>query len=162
MAQRLRLFKADNASGKAVKAMIDTSDEAAQKKPAGAHSEQIPKIVLFSPDMDFCMSLRMLFQDRYHMACTTDPDMLVTMVKTLQPDLVIADCEPTSRMRDRFGIIHLQNPNVRIMFFYFSQFGDRWFRDFIRDSGDVAFSKPIDLDEVTRTINSLVMHPSHA
>lgn len=142
--------------------MMDTSDEPTERKSPGADPDQIPKIVLFSPDMDFCMSLRMLFQDRYHMACTTDADMLVTMVKTLQPDLVIADCEPTSRMRDRFRIIHLQNPNVRIMFFYFSQFGDRWFRDFIRDSGDVAFSKPIDLDEVTRTINSLVMHPSHA
>src|ERR1051326_2532032 len=50
-----------------------------------------PRIVLFSPDMDFCMSLRMLFQDQYEMSCTTDPDMLLTMVKTMEPDLVIAD-----------------------------------------------------------------------
>jgi DNA-binding response OmpR family regulator len=116
-----------------------------------------PGIVLFSPDMDFCVSLRMYLQDRYAISCTTDPDMLLTMVKTLQPGLVIADCLPTERMRERFRVIHAQNPDVKIIFFYFSPFGDRWFREFIRNSGDVAFSKPIDLDEVTRTINSLVM-----
>jgi hypothetical protein len=116
-----------------------------------------PRIVLFSPDMDFCMSLRMLFQDQYEMSCTTDPDMLLTMVKTMEPDLVIADCLPTQRMRDRFRVIHMQNPGLKIVFFYFSPLGDRWFRDFIHNSGDVAFSKPIDLEEVTRTIGSLVM-----
>jgi len=141
--------------------MIKTHDEHKhQEHPPAGQGEKIPKILLFSPDMDFCMSLRMLYQDRYDMACTTDPDMLVTMVKTLQPQLVIADCVPTPRMRERIGIIHLQNPNVRIIFFYFSPLGDRWLRDYVRDSGDVAFSKPIDLDEVTRTINAMMMSAS--
>ena len=131
-----------------------------QGPPEAGRGERIPKILLFSPDMDFCMSLRMLYQDRYDMACTTDPDMLVTMVKALQPQLVIADCQPTSRMRERIRTIHLQDPDVRIIFFYFSPSGDRWLRDNLRESGDVAFSKPIDLDEVTRTINALMMSTS--
>jgi PleD family two-component response regulator len=141
--------------------MTHSIEENPDMSPSGGEeSGKAPRIVLFSPDMDFCMSLRMLFQDRYRMSCTTDPDMLLTMVKTLQPELVIADCLPTQRMYERFRFIHSQNPSVKIMFFYFSPSGDRWFRDFIRNSGDVAFSKPIDLDQVTRTINSLVMHSS--
>lgn len=143
--------------------MTNSPEEKPHKGRAGAEEgETIPRILLFSPDMDFCMSLRLLFQDRYRMSCTTDPDMLLTMVKTLQPELVIADCLPTQRMHERFRVIHSQNPDLRIIFFYFSPFGDRWFRDFIRNSGDVAFSKPIDLDEVTRTINTLVTHTSAA
>ncbi|MBI4548902.1 MAG: hypothetical protein HY707_13040 [Ignavibacteriae bacterium] len=115
-------------------------------------------IFLYSPDIDFCVSLRMLFEDRYHIVTTTDPSMLLTMVRTLQPDLVIADALPTERMQQRFAVMKRENPLLRIMVFSVSSYDDMQIPESVRNCIDVVFSKPVDLVEVTRSINDLVSH----
>lgn len=120
----------------------------------GAKEEQ-QAIVLYSPDMDYCMSLRLLFQDRYNMITTTDVNMLVTIVNAFQPDLVIIDALPTERMRRRVEMMKRANAAMRVMFFYTQRFADSDVHEFLRTSVDAVFSKPVDLAEITERIREL-------
>ncbi|MBI5216857.1 MAG: hypothetical protein HY960_13980 [Ignavibacteriae bacterium] len=115
-------------------------------------------IVLYSPDMDLCLSLRMLFQEQYNIVTTTEPEIMMMMVKSFKPELVIVDAPPTDRMRFRFAQMRKENPRVHIMIFYASFFDNPRLHDFIRQSVDAAFSKPIDLTEVTKQINEFTMN----
>lgn len=117
-------------------------------------------IVLFSPDIDLCMSLRLLFQDQYHMVTTTDPEMIVTLSHTFQPELLIVDALPTKRMCHRFEELRKELPKIQIMLFYVSTFNDKQIRNAISQTSDAAFSKPLDLGEVTQSIRSLILRPS--
>lgn len=120
----------------------------------GGKDEQ-QAIVLYSPDMDYCMSLRLLFQDRYNMITTTDVNMLVTIVNAFQPDLVIIDALPTERMRRRVELMKRANAAMRVMFFYTQRFADSDVHEFLRTSVDAVFSKPVDLAEITERIREL-------
>lgn len=114
-------------------------------------------IVLYSPDMDFCVSLQLLFEDQYHVVTTTDPDMILLLAKAFQPELIIADALPTHHMRRRFEIVKSQYPTMSIMMFSVtlpqSQPGLETFRNIV----DAVYSKPIDLFEVMKRIDELVM-----
>jgi len=114
-------------------------------------------IVLYSPDVDLCVSLRMLFQDVYTIVTATEPDIMMTMVKTYRPELVIVDSIPTERMRQRFSIMRNENPEVRIIVFYASSLENSVHHEMIRQSVDAAFSKPIDLTEVMKRMDELAL-----
>ncbi len=126
----------------------------------GDMHDSVPSIVLYSPDMDFCISLRLLFQNRYVVRTTTDPQMLLLMVNDFQPGLVIVDGLPTARMKLWLEKIKQGNSSVHIMFFYVPSFNDRAARQYIQNTVDAAFSKPLDLEEVTNKINQLVAEHS--
>ena len=121
------------------------------------HSKGMKTIVFYSPDMDFCLSFRMLLQNTYNITTTTDTEMLMMLVKSTHPDLVIADAPPTERMQNRFKLMRRENGHIRIMLFYASNLVKNIQENF-RSFVDEAFSKPIDLSEVTQRIDDLVMH----
>ena len=121
-----------------------------------AAEEKAPSILLYSPDMDFCMSLRLLFQNRYTVRTTTDPQMLLLMMREFDPQLAIVDGLPTARMKRWLERIREESSHVRIMFFYVPRFNDRDTRDYIRNAVDAAFAKPVDLTEVTHRIEELI------
>ena len=141
---------------KRITVMIQTTNEASMHSRATGEERNITTILLYSPDMDFCTSLRMLLQDKYNVLTTTDPSMLVTMVRTYRPGLVIADTMPTERMKQRFVTMQREIPGLRIMLFYVSRFEDRKTVEYLQKSLDAVFSKPLDLTEVTRSIHELV------
>ena len=64
------------------KVMIETrkTEDSAVRATGQNHSHEKETIVLFSPDMDFCMSLRLLYQEKYEMVTTTDPEMILVLV----------------------------------------------------------------------------------
>jgi DNA-binding response OmpR family regulator len=114
-------------------------------------------IVLYSADMDFCMSLRLLFQERYRMITTTDVGMLLPTIRAFQPDLVIADAIPTERMRNRFETMRREFPAIRIMLFYAPRFSQQAMHEYVRAFTDVALTKPLDLEEVIVQIDKLTV-----
>jgi len=120
------------------------------------HDEPVKSIVLYSRDMDFCVSLSLLFQDRYKIMTVSDPELLLTTVKTFEPDLVIADTVPTERMQRRFYLMKTTSPLLRIMLFYAAHYGDERRQEAVLKTVDAAFSKPIDIEEVTRQINTFM------
>ena len=113
-------------------------------------------VLLYSPDIDFCASFRFLFQDRYNVVTITDPKMLLGTVHELNPALVIVDSAITELMRHRFEIMKCENPHIRIMLLYAVHFNDNRIREDIRHSVDAAFSKPIDLSELTASMGALM------
>lgn len=113
-------------------------------------------IILYSPDIDFCVSFQMLLEDRYNVVTTTDLEMILMLVNTFHPELLIADVAPTRRMCERFEMIRSQEPATSIMMFYAS-FPDRTLLSRIHNTVDVLFSKPIDVTEVTHRIREILM-----
>lgn len=114
-------------------------------------------ILLFSPDLDLCVSLRLLLQSQYHVVTTTDPDMLIALSCAYHPELIIVDSPPTRPMRQRFETIRKECPHTQFMMFYVSMFDDDRVRETVRETVDAAFSKPFDLQEVTQSIDHLLM-----
>ena len=137
-------------------ATIKRQDRKHQTSVTTPAEEHLHTIVFYSPDMDFCLSLQLLLQDRYNVVTTTDADMLLMMVRTFEPNLVIVDGVPTERMRNRIEKMKSEFPHLHVMFFYVHRIGDRHYRDIIWKSVDAAFSKPVDLAEVTDRIQKLV------
>ena len=136
--------------------MTKVRRSADQRPVPPSRGEERQAIVLYSPDMDYCMSLRLLFQDRYNMITTTDVNMLVTIVNAFQPDLVIIEALPTLRMRRRVELMKRSNAGLRVMFFCTQRISDQEIHDFVRSSVDAVFSKPVDLAEITDRIHDLV------
>ena len=117
-------------------------------------------ILLYSPDMDLCMSLRLYFQDRYNVITLTDPELLLTTVQTFHPSLLIIDALPTERMQDRFGSIKREHSEVRIIVFYGSHVGRDHFHEHVQSFVDVALSKPIEIEELARCMETLMHRDS--
>ncbi len=113
-------------------------------------------LLLYSPDIDFCLTFRMLFQDRYSIATVTDVSMLAERVHSLEPKLLIADTFPTETMKQRFRAMKKEHPGLRIMLFYASPMDEHRLREEIREFVDAAFNKPIDLTEISHTILRLM------
>ncbi len=136
--------------------MTKVRRSADQRPVPPSRGEERQSIVLYSPDMDYCMSLRLLFQDRYNMITTTDASMVVTIVNAFQPDLVIIDALPTLRMRRRVELMKRNNAGLRVMIFCTQRISDQEVHEFLRISVDAVFSKPVDLVEITDRIHELV------
>lgn len=120
------------------------------------HGKALKVIVLYSSDSDFCLSFTLLFQDRYRIVTTSDPDMLSAAVEEYNPDLLIADAVPGERIGSRFDAIKQKQPNLPIILFYVSRLEPPALKDGLMNYVDAMFSKPIDLAEVTLRINELV------
>ncbi len=120
------------------------------------HTENKKTILLYSPDMDFCLSLSMLLQDRFNIVTTTDDDMLYDLAQSLQPVLLIADAIPTFRLRYRFEQLKEELPGLRIVMFYVSRVNTRAIQHEIRRFVDAAYSKPVDIEELTKCIHTMV------
>ena len=113
-------------------------------------------IVLYSSDDDFCLSFTMLFQDRYRIVTVSNLDMLNLVVEESAPDLVIADAVPNERVGSRFDAIKRLHPTLPIILFYVSRLEPSVLKEGLMNYVDAMFSKPIDLLQVTRSINELV------
>lgn len=121
---------------------------------------RMPTILLFSPDMDFCMSLRLLLQNRYHVITTTDAKMLLLSVQTFQPDLVIVDSVPSDVMRRRFEVMKHDKPEIRIIVFSVSHPAVASKES--QRGIDALIAKPIEIGELTSNIEHLIGRPKAA
>ncbi len=128
-----------------------------KSKPVVTRARSMKTIVLYSPDMDFCVSFRMLLQDTYNIVTTTETEMLMILVKSMHPDLVIADTCMSERMNERFKRMKRENTKMKILCFYAPHHHTERFRETIPSIIDEALSKPLDLNEVTQRISDLVM-----
>lgn len=126
-------------------------------KATAVGTEKPRRTVLFySPDVDFCVSIRLLFQDRYQVVTVSDPEMLMVMVREFRPYVMIVDSAPTKTMQQRFEVIKRENPRIRVMSFYAPQFNSGPETRSHFPGVDAAFSKPIDLAEVTKSMGEMM------
>ena len=115
-------------------------------------------ILIYSPDLNFCFSLSTVFQDRYNVVTTTDPEFLDTFTTHYTVDLVVVDSDPSSKMISRFQKMKMSNVNIPILVLYvYSSKGvemDRAVRRYV----DGVLYKPFDVDAITDRIQQLLSH----
>jgi hypothetical protein len=127
---------------------------------AGCHTDQNMKtIVMYSPDVDLCVSLTLYFQDKYIIVTTTDGNTLSALVDMYHPSLVIADALPTSWILRLFDIWKEAQPEIRVMLFRVWRYEDRKREAAIHKSIDFVVYKPIDIDFVAHIVNGLFEVP---
>lgn len=122
-------------------------------------SDQMKTIVMYSPDLDLCMSLTLYFQDKYVVVTTTDGNTLPGLVETHHPALVIADALPTSWILTLFDGWKEKYPEMRVMLFRVWRYDDRKREAAIHKSIDYVLYKPIDIDFVAHIVDGLFEMP---
>ncbi len=127
-----------------------------KKTRAATEPKLRPTVVFYSPDVDFCVSMRLLYQDRYDVVTVSDPDLVLDAVREFRPSLMIVDSAPTKTMQNRFEVIKQENPRIHIMSFYAPQFKSGISARNSFRCVDAAFSKPIDLAEVTKSMSEMM------
>jgi DNA-binding response OmpR family regulator len=125
----------------------------------GVADQDKKTIVMYSPDVDLCMSLTLYFQDKYAIVTTTDGNTLPGLVETYHPSLVIADALPTSWILELFDTWKQAHPEIRVMLFRVWRYDDRKREAAIHKSIDYVVYKPIDIDFVAHIVSGLFEVP---
>lgn len=120
-------------------------------------STQQQKILIFSSDSDFCRSLALLFQSMYEVYFTTSVDELLKIIKEKNINLVIADSPVSDGTVYPFvQTAREQYPNLFIVLLYVYKFSNINLEKKYRQHVDALFYKPVDINQLTTIINSLL------
>lgn len=113
-------------------------------------------ILLYSPDLNFCFSLSMLFQDRYNVLTTTSLGSLDSLVAEHHPDLVMVDAVPSEHMIARLDSLrtHMRHLTIIVLYVYNSR--DVALDREIRGHVDSVFYKPFEISAVSQRISELL------
>lgn len=112
-------------------------------------------ILIYSPDLNFCFSLSMLFQDRYNVITTTSSAMLGEMVINYAASLLIVDAPPTEKLIALLRHLKELTPLPIIMLYVYSP-KEATLDKAARSDVDAVFYKPFDLGAMSRRINELL------
>jgi DNA-binding NarL/FixJ family response regulator len=113
-------------------------------------------ILIYSPDLNFCFSLSMLFQDRFNVITTTNPGTLETFVEHYSAALVIVDAVPSSTMIEKLHSLKELNRNLPIIVLYVYSPKEIQLDKAIRDHVDSVFYKPFDVSVISTRIDELL------
>lgn len=113
-------------------------------------------ILLYSPDLNFCFSLSVLFQDRFNVITTTNLGLMDKLQGTYAADLVIIDAIPSDGLLERLERLKQQRPTLPIFVLYVYNARDAQLDRDIRALIDSVFYKPIELETVTERIETLL------
>jgi hypothetical protein len=118
------------------------------------------RIAFYSPDIELCANLRLLFQDEYTLYTTTDPEMLLFIVNLLNPNIMIADAPFTNKMAQRFDDMKRGHPDMRILLFNVSHGhavpGGMFIPNNRKELIDAVIYKPVDIAELKTRIQELL------
>ena len=129
-----------------------------QKRPTMLPNVDTEKrtILIYSPDLNFCFSLSMLFQDRYNVVTTTNPGMLESFVDHYAADLVIVDALPTEKMIERLAGLKSRDQRLPILMLYVCGPRDTALDALARQHVDSVMYKPFDVADMARRIAELL------
>ncbi len=126
----------------------------------GESGEAKKTIILYSPDLNFCFSLSMVFQDRFNVITTTNLGMLDRLVADYSADLVLVDAVPSQKMIERVEGLHALNPKLPIILLYVYNSRETALDRAIREHVDSVFYKPLEIAPISRRIEELLTSPS--
>lgn len=113
-------------------------------------------ILIYSPDLNFCFSLSMLFQDRYNVITTTNLGTLDSLACQYATHLVVVDAVPTKKMIDRLDALKGLNKSLSIIMLYVYSAKDVQLDMSVRNHVDSVFYKPFDLGPFSQRIDELL------
>jgi DNA-binding response OmpR family regulator len=126
----------------------------------GGSSEPKKTIILYSPDLNFCFSLSMLFQDRFNVITTTNLGMLQRLVTDYAADLVVVDAVPSPKLIERIESLRSASPNLPILLLYVYNSKETNLDRAIREHVDSVFYKPLEIAPISRRIEELLATPT--
>jgi len=112
--------------------------------------------IFYSPDLNLCVSLLLYFQDKYRVTTTTDIEALKLIAARPACDLIIIDSEPTRPIDQLCRLIKQENPESALILTYVYKTSLQETERNLKNYVDAFFYKPVDLVEVTKTLNELV------
>jgi DNA-binding response OmpR family regulator len=113
-------------------------------------------LLIYSPDLSFCFSLSMLFQDRYTVVTTTNPGMLETFAEQHSADLAIIDAVPSESMNERLAALRKRNSPLPVIMLYVYHARDAVLETVLRRQVDVVIYKPFDIADLARRVAELL------
>jgi DNA-binding NtrC family response regulator len=113
-------------------------------------------ILIYSPDLNFCFSLSMLFQDRYNVVTTTNPGMLGKFAADYSPALAVIDAVPSETIITRLGAFKSLDRRLPVIMLYVYNAKDMALDKSIRDHVDAVFYKPFDVALLSKRIEELL------
>ncbi len=113
-------------------------------------------ILIYSPDLNFCFSLSMLFQDRYNVVTTTSIGMLETFIGHYSANLLIVDASPSEKILTQLRALKQVRNDMPIIMLYVFSMKESLLDQVVRHEVDSVFYKPFDLSAVSKRINELL------
>ena len=113
-------------------------------------------ILVFSPDLNLCFSLSLLFQDRYHVVTTTNLAAVGPLVTEHRANLVIIDDVPSPWLITSIDAIRGRQKKVSLVVLYVYDSRLMSLDQAIRAHVDSVFYKPVDIAAVSQRIQELL------
>ena len=113
-------------------------------------------ILIYSPDLNFCFSLSMLFQNRYNVSTTTNLGMLETFLANYSADLVMIDAFPSTKIIQTLEGLKELKRHLPIIMLYVYNSKEVGMDKAIRAHVDSVYYKPFDINAVSKRIDELL------
>jgi len=112
------------------------------------------RILFYSYDFSYGLSLLMFFSDNYYVTSTTDLDSIPKMFSKNKYDLILIDEEPTDKVLSLCKYLKEKNPNLIIILTCAYKLKDNHKNNkLINKSIDFIFYKPVDLLEISKALH---------
>lgn len=136
---------------------MGTVQDKREVRVAEQHADEGRKTILIvSPDQNFCLSLSMLFGDRYRVLTASGLSVLQEGVEGRGIDLILVDEEPSRRMVDRIDAFRHLNPSLPIIILYVYSPKDVDLDSDLRKAVDSVFYKPFEIVTVSKRVDDLL------
>ncbi len=129
-----------------------SNERQAQPSP----TEEKKRIFIYSPDLNFCFSLSMLFQDRYSVVTTTNPAMIESCDDTHAPHLVIVDAVPSESLLEKIAGLKRRQANIPIISLFVYSERAKELENQLRSHVDALYYKPIDVNDLSSRVAELL------
>lgn len=116
------------------------------------------RILIYSKDPDFCISLTLLFQEEYDVSSTTLLSEARDKIDSRQADLLVADS--SNSLQDIYR--HLEDikrhePSFPVVLLYVYRFENKDLEENLRRYVNALFYKPIDIAQLSKSVHSLLV-----
>jgi len=113
-------------------------------------------ILIFSPDVNLCASLSMLFQDRYDVVTTSDLKCIERLASDNCANLAIVDEVPSERLISAIDSLHARCTDLPVLLLYVYNARDVAMDCAMRGHVDAVFYKPVEITAVSKRIDELL------
>lgn len=135
--------------------MAISSDK--QRQTPGTQVEEGKRtILIYSPDLNFCFSLSMLFQDRYNVITTTSIGSLDKFVSDYSADLVLIDAVPSEKLLLRVEALKQLKADLPLIMLYVYNGKDVRLDQNLRKQVAAVFYKPFEVAAVSQKIQEIL------
>ena len=135
--------------------MAISSDK--QRQTPGTQVEEGKRtILIYSPDLNFCFSLSMLFQDRYNVITTTSIGSLDKFVSDYSADLVLIDAVPSEKLLLRVEALKQLKADLPLIMLYVYNGKDVRLDQNLRKQVTAVFYKPFEVAAVSQKIQEIL------